>query len=119
MTHCIHGAKTATFSYATELTSIVFSRTASDERIKQAQSTEVVQTDLTTEAVRFVAGLDMSATVADEAADRALSSVVRKLDKALSVQFTVNELIAEATDIRNLGLMYYGEHPLSFRNRIY
>ena len=78
-------------------------------KIKQVQSTEA-QTDLTTEAVRFVVGLDMSAGMADEAADRALSAVVRKLDKTLSVQFTVNELIAEATDETNLALLYHGPY---------
>lgn len=85
-----------------------FPRTASEMKLKQAQSTEM-QNTLTTEAMRFVAGLDMSAGMADEAADRALSSVMRKLDKTLSVQFTVNELIAEATDVTNLAQMYHGE----------
>ena len=53
-------------------------------------------------------GIDMSSGTADEAADRALSSVSRKLDKALSVEYTVNELVAEATDIANLATIYYG-----------
>jgi hypothetical protein len=51
----------------------------------------------------------MSSGTADEAADRALTSVARKLDKALSVEYTVNELIAEATDLVNLATIYYGE----------
>jgi len=46
---------------------------------------------------------------ADEAADRALAGVAIKLDKALSVEYTVNELIAEATDIVNLATIYQGE----------
>jgi ataxia telangiectasia mutated family protein len=50
----------------------------------------------------------MSSGTADEAADRALSSVARRLDKALSVEYTVNELIAEATDPVNLAAMYQG-----------
>ena len=44
----------------------------------------------------------------NEAADRALNSVARKLDKSLSVEYTVNELIAEATDIVNLATIYHG-----------
>ena len=84
--------------------------------MKQVQSATLDDpSNLRTEAMRFVAGLDMSAGMADEAADRALSSVVRKLDKGLSVQFTVNELIAEATDVANLAQMWYGEY-LPLRN---
>ncbi|KAI6041258.1 hypothetical protein EDC04DRAFT_2670018 [Pisolithus marmoratus] len=46
-----------------------------------------------------------------EAAERALRSVARKLDKSLSVEYTVNELIAEAKDIVNLATIYYGWSP--------
>jgi len=52
--------------------------------------------------------IDMSSGTADEAADRALSSVARKLNKTLSVEYTVNELIAEATDPIHLATIYYG-----------
>ena len=45
----------------------------------------------------------------DEAADRALNGVARKLDKSLSVEYTVNELISGAMDVVNLAKMYYGE----------
>ncbi|KAG6332983.1 hypothetical protein ID866_6106 [Astraeus odoratus] len=48
---------------------------------------------------------------AEEAADRALSSVSRKLDKSLSVEYTVNELIAEARDKMNLATIYHGWSP--------
>jgi hypothetical protein len=54
-------------------------------------------------------GIDMSSGSADEAADRALSSVARKLDKSLSVESTVNELIAEAIDPMNLATIFHGE----------
>ena len=54
-------------------------------------------------------GIDMTSGSADEAADRALSSVARKLDKSLSVQSTVNELIAEATDPTNLASLFTGK----------
>ena len=52
--------------------------------------------------------LDMSSGTADEAADRALTTVARKLDRALSTEYTVNELIAEATDSANLACMFMG-----------
>lgn len=50
----------------------------------------------------------MSSGTEDEAADRALNGVARKLDKALSVEYTVNELITEATDTSNLAQMFVG-----------
>lgn len=51
----------------------------------------------------------MASGATDEAADRALSAVARKLDKTGSVEYTVNELITEASDLTNLALMYIGE----------
>ena len=51
----------------------------------------------------------MESNTADEAADRALNSVSRKLDKSLSVEYTVNRLIADATDSVNLSHMYSGK----------
>ncbi|KAF7309769.1 Serine/threonine-protein kinase Tel1 [Mycena indigotica] len=53
-------------------------------------------------------GINMSSGLADEAADRALTGVARKLDQSMSVEYTVNELIAEATDVKRLGIMWYG-----------
>lgn len=53
-------------------------------------------------------GIDMTSGQADEAADRALSSVARKLDKSLSLESTVLELLAEATDITNLATIFSG-----------
>lgn len=43
-----------------------------------------------------------------EGAERALTSVGRKLDASLSVEYTVNELINEATDIANLSRSFPG-----------
>lgn len=57
-------------------------------------------------------GIDMTSGSAEEAADRALSSVARKLDKSLSVESTVNELIAEATDPMNLASLFIGKNVL-------
>lgn len=45
-----------------------------------------------------------------EGAERALTSVSRKLDASLSVEYTVNELINEATDIANLSRLFPGEN---------
>jgi hypothetical protein len=50
----------------------------------------------------------MSSGTADEAADRALTAVARKLDRALSTEYTVNDVIAEATDPTNLACMFTG-----------
>lgn len=81
--------------------------TASELKIKRAQNDTG---EITEEALRII-GIQVEAAsgTADEAADRALSAVSRKLDKTLTVEFTVNELIAEATDVGNLALMYMGE----------
>jgi len=83
--------------------------TASEVKVKQAQS-DVPTVTTTNDASRFNLGIgiDMSSGSADEAADRALSSVARKLDKSLSVESTVNELLAEATDPLNLATIFYG-----------
>lgn len=69
----------------------------------------------TTGAAALGIGIDMSSGTADEAADRALSSVARKLDKALSVEYTVNELIAEATDPANLATIFSGIYSAFYR----
>ena len=56
----------------------------------------------------------MESNTADEAADRALSSVSRKLDKSLSVEYTVNQLVADAMDSVNLSHMYSGKLTSNF-----
>ncbi|KAJ7760552.1 hypothetical protein B0H16DRAFT_1415528 [Mycena metata] len=88
--------------------------TASDVKLKNVQK-DVDGAGPTGGAVlgRFRTGLagigiDMASGTADEAADRALSGVARKLDKAMSVEYTVNELIAEATDPMRLATIWYG-----------
>lgn len=47
---------------------------------------------------------------AELSADRALSSVTSKLSSTLSVEYTVNELIQQATDAGNLSMIFHGEH---------
>ena len=86
-------------------------RTASELKVKRAQTGESIADFTAGEAIRQVIGvdlLDMSSGFAHEAADRAITSVIRKLDKTLTVEFTVNEFISEATDKENLASMYYG-----------
>lgn len=91
-------------------------RTLSDTKLQNAQRHDPQQqqqlasnsaNDLPRQA--FGIGIDMSSGTAEEAADRALSSVSRKLDKSLSVEYTVNQLIAEATDPFNLASIFVGE----------
>lgn len=42
-------------------------------------------------------------------ADRALSTVEKKLAAGLSISATVNELIQQATDVKNLAVLFHGE----------
>jgi ataxia telangiectasia mutated family protein len=44
-------------------------------------------------------------------AERALTVVKKKLSKTLSVTATVNDLINQASDEKNLAVLYSGEHP--------
>ncbi|KAK4700270.1 serine-protein kinase ATM, partial [Phenoliferia sp. Uapishka_3] len=57
-----------------------------------------------------VSGLDTLNDLPDDA-DRALSIVRGKLDKSLSVEYTVNQLIQEATSPENLALIFCGWQP--------
>ncbi|KAG6890108.1 hypothetical protein C0995_012059 [Termitomyces sp. Mi166 len=85
--------------------------TASETRIQRVQedaTTTTTTTTTTTVRPGVDIGIDMSSGSAAEAADRALSSVSRKLDKSLSVQTVVSQLIREATDPINLALMFEG-----------
>ncbi|EMD39153.1 hypothetical protein CERSUDRAFT_93196 [Gelatoporia subvermispora B] len=88
--------------------------TASELKIKRVQGSTSETSNLTGEALRFALGIDLISGAADEAADRALSSVKRKLDKTLSAEYVVNDLIAEATDVNNLGNMFGGAHTISY-----
>ena len=85
-------------------------RTASEFKLKRAQPSSIT-IDPSTSRTPGLGGapeLDMSSGTADEAADRALTAVARKLDRALSTEYTVNDLIAEATDPTNLACMFIG-----------
>ncbi|CAE6466251.1 unnamed protein product, partial [Rhizoctonia solani] len=73
---------------------------AAPVKIKHIQGTADTEIDGT--------GLDSAEA---EAADRALSSVARKLDTSMSVEYTVNDLIATATDPANLSQLFVGWNP--------
>ncbi|KIJ20941.1 hypothetical protein PAXINDRAFT_125515 [Paxillus involutus ATCC 200175] len=87
--------------------------TASELKIKKIQdSTNEPGGRTSREGSRFDAlDHDPASAPVNEAADRALNAVARKLDKSLSVEYTINELIAEATDIVNLATIYHGWSP--------
>lgn len=53
-------------------------------------------------------GTEPTIDYAEESADRALRSVSGKLDKSLSVEYTVNQLITAATNPSNLSRIYSG-----------
>ncbi|EIN09557.1 hypothetical protein PUNSTDRAFT_101425 [Punctularia strigosozonata HHB-11173 SS5] len=79
--------------------------TANEVKFKRVQEAAPLET------IRHIFGIDIANGSADEAADRALNTVKRKLDKSLSVEYTVNELLAEATDTFNLANMFQGWGP--------
>ncbi|KAG6909024.1 hypothetical protein DXG01_002297 [Tephrocybe rancida] len=89
--------------------------TASETKIQQVQEGTSAVTTTTTARIGVDIGIDMSSGTAEEAADRALNSVFRKLDKSLSVQTVISQLIREATDPVNHALMFeeklYTEMP--------
>lgn len=74
-------------------------------RIQQGEA----NSDMTFEVYKLAVGFDVSTNTAGLAADRALNSVTQKLDKNLSVEETVDNLIVEATDVANLANMYMGK----------
>jgi FATC domain len=86
--------------------------TAHQQYFATAGTTATATTTTTTAGIGFGAGgvgIDMASDAADESADRALTSVRRKLDQSLSIEYTVNELITTATDPTNLAQIFYGE----------
>lgn len=80
----------------------LYSWSMSPIRLKRLQDAQLENSDLPAEfAIKSKGG------EAGEA-DRALLVVHKKLSKTLSVQATVNELIAAATDEKNLALLFCG-----------
>ncbi|KAK0488952.1 hypothetical protein IW261DRAFT_1547949 [Armillaria novae-zelandiae] len=90
--------------------------TMSDYKVKAAQPTDSHPNGNNTMADQMHKplmgiGIDMSSGGAEEAADRALSGVARKLEKTLSVASTVSGLVTEAKDPENLSQMFPGWQP--------
>ncbi|KAK0188952.1 hypothetical protein F5146DRAFT_1204581 [Armillaria mellea] len=90
--------------------------TMSDYKVKAAQPTDSNPNGISTMADQMHKplmgiGIDMSSGGAEEAADRALSGVARKLEKTLSVASTVSGLVTEAKDPENLSQMFPGWQP--------
>lgn len=86
--------------------------TANEDKMNRAQPESAVTEPAAEPATTVVHGtmeINLSSGVADEAADRALSGVAKKLSKTLSVASTVSGLIAEARDPANLGVIFPGE----------
>ncbi|KAK0467046.1 uncharacterized protein EV420DRAFT_1636079 [Desarmillaria tabescens] len=90
--------------------------TMSDYKVKAAQPTDsnpngnTIMADQMHKPLMGI-GIDMSSGGAEEAADRALSGVARKLEKTLSVASTVSGLVTEAKDPENLSQMFPGWQP--------
>ncbi|PWZ01140.1 hypothetical protein BCV70DRAFT_90358 [Testicularia cyperi] len=78
-----------------------------------ASSTSPAETRAPTPApvgVGAVGGLDelVGMGTAELSADRAITSVISKLSSSLSVEYTVNDLIQQATDAGNLASIFHG-----------
>ncbi|KAH7097579.1 hypothetical protein BKA62DRAFT_716108 [Auriculariales sp. MPI-PUGE-AT-0066] len=81
----------------------------------QAESADTSNTAGTTadqyQGDRYGIGIGENSTPEIEAADRALSSVAKKLDTALSVEYAVNDLITTAMDEKLLARIFQGWNP--------
>ncbi|KAL0580496.1 Serine/threonine-protein kinase tel1, partial [Marasmius crinis-equi] len=86
----------------------LYTWTITDTKIQKIQQQSEKQA-----AAPIIPGLsiNMASGNAEENADRALSSVARKLDKTLSVATVVRGLVAEAKDPANLASLYHGWGP--------
>ncbi|KAF9266973.1 hypothetical protein L218DRAFT_1074808 [Marasmius fiardii PR-910] len=84
--------------------------TMNDMKIQKIQHQSNNQTAVATANIPGLS-INMASGNAEEDADRALSSVARKLDKTLSVATVVRGLVAEAKDPANLSSLYHGWGP--------
>ena len=90
----------------------LYSWTMSPLRVKKMQEQSIVPQP-TGDAAAGTSSKSRESSEPNEA-DRALTVVAKKLSKTLSVTATVNELIQQSTDERNLSLLYCGKldtHP--------
>lgn len=87
----------------------------------QAKKKQQEQSELEAQRVAMEETTGNSSKKEEEAgeADRALSVVEKKLSKTLSVTATVSELIQQASDERNLAVLFCGwSFPYGFRKRV-
>jgi len=93
----------------------MISRVTSEKKTRKVQEVDdrapEIKAEIETRRLGEV-GIDLQSGLADEHADRALTSVAQKLDKSLSVTTVVRGLVAEASDPSNLCQLYYGPWPL-------
>jgi len=61
---------------------------------------------------RYGIGIGENTTPELEAADRALTSVARKLDASISVEYVVNDLIMTAANEKNLARIFQGPRTI-------
>ncbi|KAI3619791.1 ataxia telangiectasia mutated [Moniliophthora roreri] len=85
--------------------------TLSDEKLRQVQDPQTNNqnhptANTLTNLPAIGIGITMDSHTAEEDADRALSSVARKLDKKLSVATVIRGLVAEAKDPANLSRLF-------------
>lgn len=82
--------------------------------MQEAKEDDRTDTDVNTDAnIIEKTGAAKKEANEESEAERALLVVSKKLSKTLSVGATVSELIREATDERNLALLFSGKHTLS------
>lgn len=86
-------------------------RTLSPLRLKRMQESAYEQP--TGEQAMLAATKRKNETESE--ADRALTVVAKKLSKTLSVSATVNELIQQARDVRNLAVLYAGRSLIGLK----
>jgi len=76
--------------------------------MKRMQDNQFEQQQQPLATTRSVDGTTKPKDESESEADRALTVVAKKLSKTLSVGATVNELIQQASDEKNLALLFCG-----------
>lgn len=78
-------------------------------KAEKAQGLEKLEQPGHMNTIKEITGVEILDDSTNPDAERVLFTVSRKLEKTLSVEYVVNELIAEATDSFNLANMFMGE----------
>jgi len=77
---------------------------ASVEKVKRVQGSQIVDSSR-------IDGINQIDGQLFTDADRAIATVARKLSSELSVEYQVNDLIMQATDVNNVGSIFHGWQP--------